>query len=159
MRTGDLSFQAMLLHRFPIAAQSGRNPISGVAYFAGYEGDPENTDSWVSAYLTGHVPLMQQFAAVREIEVYTRLDRCPIKLPLRQHRWMLRNMVLFDTPDDLEQALHSPVRRALRAHRASMPGHGGANEHFAALSQSIQLARQDENHDQFDLLPIKQVKG
>ncbi|NML30227.1 hypothetical protein [Paraburkholderia antibiotica] len=146
LREHNLTAQAMWTQRYPVAdaadaadASAAKPPRDGCAYWAGYEGDPPDPQAWVDEYRGAHVPLMQRFADVRAIEVYNRLDYSPADLPARCLNWMLRSRVLFDTDAALQAALHSPVRRALRAHRAGMPEHGGASEHVAMHAQSLEL--------------------
>lgn len=130
----ELSAQAM--RRVYLRALPSATPIPprAYAYLAGYEGDPSDPRGWIAEYLDGHVPLMQELPGLRETAVYTRFEH-NVALPGRPLNWMLRSHALFDTAQALAQALDTPVRRALREHRARMPPAGGQDEHLPMLAQ------------------------
>lgn len=135
------SYQAMEVHCFPVneAVPSEDACGDGHGYLVGYEGDPADPAAWIAEYMEGHVPLMQALPGIREIEVYTRLESCPIALPGARQDWMLRNRVRFDDREAMQAALRSPARAALRAHRAGMAAHGGADEHIPVSMRKLPI--------------------
>jgi uncharacterized protein (TIGR02118 family) len=101
-----------------------------------YEGPAEKMEAWLAHYLDRHVPLMTRLPAVREVEVYTRLD-WRTSLPWRQVDYMQRNKVVFDDADALTAALSSPIRREMRACYESFPPFSGATPHHAFATRTI----------------------
>jgi uncharacterized protein (TIGR02118 family) len=102
-------------------------------YLVAYEGIADNFNAWLSHYLEHHPPLMLQLPALRELEIYTRLDSRS-GLPFAQANAMQRNKVVFDDASALATALASPVRDAMRRDFHALPPFTGATPHFAMRS-------------------------
>ncbi|MGH8778520.1 EthD family reductase [Paraburkholderia sp.] len=98
-----------------------------------YEGPAEDFSAWLTHYLDHHPPLMLQLPALRELEIYTRVDSRS-GLPFAQANAMQRNKVVFDDPAALARALASPVRDAMRRDFHALPAYGGATPHYAMRS-------------------------
>ena len=127
--------QAMLVRRFPVAA-----PAAAAApcctYLVAYEGIAEDPNAWLAHYLAHHTPIMARFPAIRQIEVYTRIDWIST-LPYPVLAFLQRNKVVFDSPEALTAALHSPVRHEMRADYHSLPPYAGPVTHFPMWTETL----------------------
>jgi uncharacterized protein (TIGR02118 family) len=110
-------------------------------YLVAYEGVAEDFNAWLTHYLKHHPPLMLSLPALRELEVYTRID-CTSGLPFPKSQAMQRNKVVFDDARELVDALASPVRDAMRRDFHALPPYTGATPHFAMHSLYGTLAHQ-----------------
>jgi uncharacterized protein (TIGR02118 family) len=108
-------------------------------YLVAYEGPAEDFDAWLGHYLQYHVPLMSTLPALRELEVYTRIE-CTSGLPCARADVMQRNKVVFDDASALADALASPVRDLMRRDFHTLPLYGGGTPHFAMRSTYGNLA-------------------
>jgi hypothetical protein len=136
--SADIEIQAMQVHSIPVAT-AGDMAGETCAYVVGYEGGSDDTQTWVHEYRTAHALLMRDLPGVRQIEVYTRLNP-PVDSALAAQHWMLRNKVVFDTPAALRAALESPVRKAMKQHRAAMPALDGHSEHVPMRARIVALS-------------------
>lgn len=103
------------------------------SYMVAYEGPAEDFGAWLAHYLKHHPPLMLQLPALRELEIYTRMDNCS-GLPFAHANAMQRNKVVFDDAQSLSHALASPVREAMRRDFRSLPPYSGATPHYPMRS-------------------------
>lgn len=108
-------------------------------YLVAYEGVAEDFNAWLTHYLAHHPPLMLQLPALRELEIYTRIDSRS-GLPFAHAAAMQRNKVVFDDASALTDALSSPVRDAMRRDFHALPPYSGATPHFAMRSMYGTLA-------------------
>ncbi|OLL31965.1 ethyl tert-butyl ether degradation protein EthD [Burkholderia sp. SRS-W-2-2016] len=102
-------------------------------YLVAYEGVAQDFNAWLTHYLEHHRPLMLQLPALRELEVYTRIDSRSA-LPFAPANAMQRNKVVFDDASALTDALASPIRDAMRRDFHALPPYSGATPHFAMHS-------------------------
>lgn len=101
-----------------------------------YPGEAEDLNAWHNYYLDHHPPLMAQFPAIREIEIYTRVDwRDSLPWP-RVHHFQ-RNRIAFDSAAALERALNSPVRDRMKRDREHFPPFTGGNVHHAMSVETL----------------------
>ncbi|CAE6971301.1 hypothetical protein R69608_07547 [Paraburkholderia nemoris] len=123
----------------PAHAASNRERINRCTYLVAYEGPADDFNAWLAHYLRHHPPLMLQLPALRELEIYTRID-VTSGLPFGRALAMQRNKVVFDDFSALADALASPVRDAMRRDFHALPPYGGATPHFAMCSTYVSLA-------------------
>jgi hypothetical protein len=102
-------------------------------YLVAYEGPAEDFDIWLAHYLQHHAPVMSTLPALRELEIYTRID-CTSGLPCARADAMQRNKVVFDDVSALADALASPVRDLMRRDFHNLPPYRGGTPHFAMRS-------------------------
>lgn len=102
-------------------------------YMVAYEGPAQDFGAWLSHYLIHHLPLMLQLPALRELEIYTRVDSCS-SLPFAHANAMQRNKVVFDDAEALARALASPVRDVMRRDFQALPPYSGATPHYPMCS-------------------------
>jgi hypothetical protein len=136
-----LTHQAMAVRRFPVLEAQGGEPFSSrCTYLVSYEGEAEDLNRWLGHYIDNHPPIMARFPGIREIEVYTRLDYRGT-LPAVRSIAMQRNKVVFDSPEALNLALASPIRRELRDDFKLFPPFTGNNSHYAMISRGRRSTR------------------
>lgn len=127
------SQQVMAVRRYALATAWPRQEKAlrqACTYFVSYEGRAADDEAWLAHYLRHHPPLMKKLPALRALEVYSRVD-CDSGLPISKSRALQRNLVMFDSLQELNDALHSPVRRELRADYESFPAFEGVSPHGA----------------------------
>jgi hypothetical protein len=134
----EVTQQAMLVRPFAVAepAFEMRPGEPYCTYLVSYEGTAEDLNVWHAHYLENHTRHMATFPKIRELEVYTRLDWVS-QNPWRRVHFMQRNKVAFDSPDALQQALHSPVRQEMRADYRTFPPFTGPNNHYAMATRVL----------------------
>ncbi|RZF31562.1 EthD family reductase [Paraburkholderia sp. UYCP14C] len=126
--------QVMAVRTFaPPQAASADDSARRCTYLVAYEGVAQDFNAWLTHYLAHHPPLMLQLPALRELEIYTRIDSRS-GLPFAHASAMQRNKVVFDDPRALTDALASPVRDAMRRDFHALPPYSGATPHFAMRS-------------------------
>jgi hypothetical protein len=135
----EIAQQAMLVRAFAVPEPAFETPPgeSYCTYLVSYEGEAEDLNAWHAHYLENHTRHMAMFPKIRELEVYTRLDWVS-RAPWRRLHFMQRNKVAFDSPDALQQALHSPVRHEMRADFRTFPPFSGPNNHFAMATRVVE---------------------
>ena len=140
LATTDVAQQAMMVRAFGVPEPEFQNPrgTSHCTYLVSYEGEAEDLNAWLDHYLGSHTGHMARFPGIRELEVYTRLDWVS-SLPWPRLNFMQRNKVVFDSPEALTQALHSPVRHEMRADFHSFPAFTGPNRHYAMATRVVDL--------------------
>jgi hypothetical protein len=126
--------QAMLVRTFAVPEPG----LPRCSYLVAYEGEAQDLNAWLNHYLDRHTAHMARFPAIRELEVYTRVDWVS-QLPLRRVNFMQRNKVAFDSADALSAALHSPVRHEMRADYYRFPPFTGLVSHFAMSTRVVRL--------------------
>lgn len=134
----DIAQQAMLVRPFavPEPAFGNASATAHCTYLVSYEGEAEDINAWLRHYLEKHTAHMARFPGIRELEVYTRLDAVSF-LPWRRLNYMQRNKVVFDSPEALTAALHSPVRHEMRADFNAFPPFTGPVRHYAMATRVL----------------------
>jgi hypothetical protein len=124
--------QAMAVRRFaPVHGGEAR-----CSYLVAYAGPANDEHGWHAHYLAHHPPIMLRLPALRELEIYARVDWV-CRAPWRRAHSMQRNKVGFDSPQALTAALGSPVRAEMRADYAKLPAFSGAVTHFAMNTRRL----------------------
>ena len=107
-----------------------------VSYFVRYEGQAENAEAFLAHYRDRHVPILARFLGIRGIVLHT-----PIAwhdpFPVNAERFALLAQMIFDTVDDLNQALASEPRATARADFAAFPPFHGVVHHQAVASEEV----------------------
>lgn len=134
----EIAHQAMFVRQFAVPDPAFKTS-SGAAhctYLVSYEGEAEDLNAWHTHYLESHTGHMAAFPGIRELEIYTRLDWIS-RQPWTRQNFMQRNKVVFDSTDALQNALHSPVRHAMREDFKRFPKFSGPNNHFAMATRVV----------------------
>ena len=127
--------QAMLTRSFEVPEPKPLSP-EACSYVVHYPGPAADTNAWLSHYIAHHPPIMRRFPGVRELEILTRIDWIDA-MPWRRVQHLQRNRILFDSAGALEAALHSPVRREMRADFGEFPAYEGGNFHYPVATQEV----------------------
>lgn len=133
---GAITQQAMAVRPFDVADASAAHRASACSYLVAYQGPAQDYDAWLGHYLDTHARHLTRLPAVREVEVYTRLDWCS-GMPWRRDTVMQRNKVVFDDAPALTAALASPVRARMREDFLRFPAFEGAVSHVAVESRRL----------------------
>ena len=130
--------QVMWTRPFPTLQSPTVQPESrrSCAFLVHYPGEAQDLNAWLSHYVHHHSQIMCHFPGIREIEIYTRVDSINA-LPWQRVHYFQRNKIVFDSPEALEQALHSPMREQMKADRASFPPFSGGNVHHPMECETI----------------------
>ncbi|HIE1653031.1 ethyl tert-butyl ether degradation protein EthD [Burkholderia cenocepacia] len=131
--------QAMAVRTLAPSTPGGEARVQRCTYLVAYDGPADDFDTWLAHYLQHHAPLMSTLPALRELEIYTRID-CTIGLPCARAEAMQRNKVVFDDASALADALASPVRDLMRRDLHTLPPYRGGTPHFAMRSTYGNLA-------------------
>jgi len=135
----DASQQVMWTRPYPTPSSSTTAPAEAqrsCSFLVHYPGEAEDLNQWLTYYLQHHPQVMFHFPAIREIEIYTRVDWIDA-LPWPRVHYFQRNKIVFDSAAALETALHSPTREAMKADRAHFPPFTGGNVHHPMLTETI----------------------
>jgi hypothetical protein len=134
----EISQQAFYARSFPVDDPVVRPDASGLpcSYLVHYPGPAADLNIWLTNYIAGHPPLMRQFPGIRAIEILSRVDWCG-GLPWPRAEVMLRNRVMFDSPDALTEALKSPPRIEMRGHFERFPPYEGGNFHYPMATEEV----------------------
>lgn len=136
----NITQQAMTTRPFPVLEPTSSSLGPRCSYLVHYPGQAEDLNAWLKHYLTHHTRLMRDFAGIREIEIFTRVDWCDA-MPWRRVNYMQRNKIVFDSADALTAALESPALDAMRHDFRAFPPFSGGNIHYPMHTHSITPAR------------------
>lgn len=141
LAAAEIAQQAMVVRTFAVPDPEFKTPAGEphCTYLVSYEGEAEDLNAWHAHYLAQHTAHMASFPAIRELEVYTRVDWVSLQ-PWHRANFMQRNKVVFDSPAALDRALHSPVRHAMRADFNTFPKFSGPNRHYAMTTRVLRHA-------------------
>jgi uncharacterized protein (TIGR02118 family) len=114
-------------------AGSPRAPFS---YVVRYHHPADDVALFVSHYLADHPPILAKLPQIRSVLCYLPVDiAAPAMVPAADY--MLGNEVVFDSPEDFNAAMASPVRLELRAHFKSFPPFRGPNTHYPMMRRQL----------------------
>lgn len=130
--------QAFYVRSYPVDDPVIRPEASALpcSYVVHYPGPAADLNHWLGHYVTNHPPIMREFPDIRGIEILSRVDWCG-GLPWPRADHMQRNRVLFDSPQALTRALHSPVRIKMSEDFATFPPFEGGNFHFPMATEEV----------------------
>jgi hypothetical protein len=139
-----VTHQAMVARPFPVddpkfATAPGALPCS---YLVHYPGAADDLNAWLGYYLDHHPQIMRTFPAIRQIEIFTRLDWISF-MPWKRVDHMQRNKLVFDQPDDVTRSMRSPTMQRMRADYAQFPPFSGGNVHYPMLTRDVTVPLAD----------------
>ncbi|PVX75181.1 hypothetical protein [Paraburkholderia unamae] len=134
--------QAMLRRPFPVADAQARVPQGALPcqFLVHYPGHALDFDEWINYYLTHHPQIMFDFPGVREIEIFTRIDWLDA-MPWTRVHYMQRNKLMFDSAQAITEAMHSPVRHAMRQDFEQFPPFKGSNIHHPMAARTMHFVK------------------
>lgn len=138
----DWHHQVMAVRRYPLPGRPSRSKVTAqheCTYLVAYEGRSADDEKWLAHYLRHHPPIMARLPGLRKLEVYSRMDYRS-DLAIKKSRSLQRNVAVFDSQEQLNDALDSPVRQELRADYEGFPRFEGTSPHRAMVSQTFAAA-------------------
>jgi uncharacterized protein (TIGR02118 family) len=120
---------------YSVADEAAPGPLRApFSYVVRYHRPAEDEAAFVAHYVADHPGLEARFPRIRSIMCYFPLDAGAAgQLPRADY--MLGNEVVFDSIEDFNAAMQSPVRHEMRSHFHSFPKFSGPVTHFAMLRE------------------------
>lgn len=107
-----------------------------IFYFVRYRGSAADPAAFVEYYATRHATILKEFSAIRTLSLYEpTFWNDPF--PVRPDGTALLAQMTFDTPADLERALHSEARRRAREDFGRFPPFSGEVTHQAMSGRIV----------------------
>ncbi len=107
-----------------------------ISYFVRYRGSAADPAAFVDHYATRHAAILKEFPGIRTLALHEpAVWNDPF--PVRHDGTVLLAQMTFDTPADLQRALHSEARRRARDDFGLFPSFSGAVTHQAMSSRVI----------------------
>jgi uncharacterized protein (TIGR02118 family) len=102
------------------------------SYVVRYHRPAEDERAFVAHYVADHPALLAKFPKIRSVLCYFPI---PWQDPngFASADYMLGNEVVFDSIEDFNAAMASPVRHELRAHYREFPPFSGRNTHYPMI--------------------------
>lgn len=115
---------------YPVAGETEPAPLKApLSYVVRYQRPADDEAAFRANYLATHPQTQAHLPLIRSIMCYLPVDE--LNHPtLPSANYMIGNEVVFDSIDDLNAAMKSPVREELRAHYREFPRFTGAVTHF-----------------------------
>jgi uncharacterized protein (TIGR02118 family) len=107
-----------------------------ISYFVRYRGAAADPASFVDYYATRHAPILKEFTGIRSLSLHEPVG-WQDPFPVHPDGTALLAQMTFDTPSDLERALHSEARRRARNDFGRFPKFSGEVTHQAMRSRLI----------------------
>jgi hypothetical protein len=132
-----VTITAMERRLYPVAGEDAPGPLRApFSYVVRYNRPAEDEAAFVKHYVADHPRLEASFPRIRSIMCYFPLAR-PASRHFPPADYMLGNEVAFDSVDDFNVAMQSPVRHEMRAHFHSFPKFSGPVTHFPMLRERL----------------------
>jgi uncharacterized protein (TIGR02118 family) len=107
-----------------------------ISYFVRYRGSAADPAAFVEYYATRHAAILKEFSGIRTLSLYEpTVWNDPF--PVRPDGTAFLAQMTFDTPADLERALHCEGRRRAREAFARFPPFSGEVTHQAMSGRII----------------------
>jgi uncharacterized protein (TIGR02118 family) len=107
-----------------------------ISYFVRYEGKAEDEEAFLAHYRDRHSPILARFPGIRRIVLHTpTMWHDPF--PVKPDRFALVAQMIFDTKEDLDNALQSEERAFAREDFSAFPPFHGVVYHQATISEEV----------------------
>jgi uncharacterized protein (TIGR02118 family) len=107
-----------------------------ISYFVRYRGSAADPAAFVDYYATRHAAVLKEFPGIRTLALHEpAVWKDPF--PVRHYGTALLAQMTFDTPADLQRALHSEARRRARDDFELFPSFSGEVTHQAMRSRVL----------------------
>ncbi|WP_210484068.1 hypothetical protein [Microvirga antarctica] len=115
---------------YPVADDETAAPLKApVSYVVRYHLPADDEAAFIRNYVDSHPPTQAKLPGIRAIMCYFPRPDITV-LGVAAVDYLVGNEVVFDTVQDFNAAMKSPVRHELRAHFKEFPPFSGANTHF-----------------------------
>jgi uncharacterized protein (TIGR02118 family) len=135
----DIVVSGTMLERrfYPVAGERAPGPLRApFSYVVRYHRPAEDEARFVANYLETHPALLAQLPRIRSLLCYVPLPHRE-RGPLPAADYMIGNEVAFDSVEDFNRAMASPVRQEARKHFHQFPPFTGRNTHYPMLRRSL----------------------
>ncbi len=102
------------------------------SYMVRYHRPAEDERAFVESYIATHPALLARLPKIRSVLCYFPIAWSDPN-GLASAQYMLGNEVAFESIDDFNAAMESPVRHEVRAHYRKFPPFSGRNTHYPML--------------------------
>jgi hypothetical protein len=129
----DVSVTGAALERlyYPVAGGSAPAPLEApVSYVVRYRKPADDEAAFRANYIASHPVTQADMPRIRAILCYLPLDDLRHS-GVEDANYLIGNEVVFDSVEDLNLAMQSPVREELRRHYREFPPFSGTVTHFA----------------------------
>jgi hypothetical protein len=127
------TFTPMERKFYPVAGETVPGPLRApFSYVVRYRRPAEDEAAFVAHYVADHPRLEGQFPHIRSVMCYFPLPTPKSELCAAAD-YMLGNEVVFDSVQDFNVAMQSPVRHEMREHFHTFPKFSGAVTHFPMM--------------------------
>jgi uncharacterized protein (TIGR02118 family) len=128
---------AMERRFYPVAGETAPGALRApFSYVVRYHRPAEDEAAFVKHYVADHPRLEAQFPGIRSIMCYFPQPE-PASRRFPRVDYMIGNEVVFDSIEDFNAAMQSPVRHDMRAHFHSFPKFSGPVTHFAMRRERV----------------------
>jgi hypothetical protein len=122
---------------YPVVGETAPGLLQApFSYVVRYHRPAEDEAAFVKHYVGDHPGLEAKFPRIRSIMCYFPLLD-PVSRRFPRADYMIGNEVVFDSIEDFNAAMQSPVRHDMRAHFHSLPKFSGPVTHFAMLRERL----------------------
>jgi len=129
--------EAMECRSYPVDGEEKPSPLRApFSYVVRYHRPAEDETAFIANYIATHPPNLARLPGIRNVMCYFPL-RTPNPAGLPHADYMLGNEVVFDSVEDFNRAMASPVRHELRAHYHAFPPFSGRNTHYPMMRTRI----------------------
>jgi len=125
-----ITAEAFTTQHFPLLDGSTPERRAPISFVVRYYRPIENLQAFNDHYADHHPPIMANFPKIQNILCYFPVIWRDASSVAPSNSF-LGNELVFETVDDLHQALSSDVRHDLRADYRLFPPHEGKNTHYA----------------------------
>lgn len=113
---------------YPVDGTDAPAPLTApVSYVVRYDKPAEDEAAFIDNYIASHPPTQAKLPRIRAILCY--LPRPDLAAAWKRRDYLIGNEVAFDSVEDFNAAMRSPVREELRAHFREFPPFSGVNSH------------------------------
>jgi uncharacterized protein (TIGR02118 family) len=124
---------------YAVGSEAAPGPLTApFSYVVRYHRPAEDEQAFVRNYLDTHPQLLGQFPRIRSVLCYLPLE--PISDVLPAADYMIGNEVAFDSVEDFNAAMASPLRHEARQHYRNFPPFSGRNTHYPMLRRQLRQA-------------------
>ena len=131
------TFTPMERKFYPVAGENAPGPLRApFSYVVRYRRPAEDEAAFVAHYVAEPPSLEAQFPRIRSVMCYIPLPT-PKSERCAPADYMVGNEVVFDSVQDFNAAMQSPVRHEMRAHFHTFPKFSGAVTHFPMMRERL----------------------
>jgi uncharacterized protein (TIGR02118 family) len=114
---------------YPVGEETEPGPLRAhFSYVVRYHRPAQDEAAFITNYVATHPPTLARLPGIRSVMCY--FPQPIVAQGLASADYMIGNEVAFDSVEDFNAAMQSPVRQELRRHFHEFPPFTGRNTHF-----------------------------